>query len=106
MKISLFSQYNRTQDSPSRGWVVLRLSLIFVAIILLIISVKLVLDYSALVEERKQLEINLKKIKDEKAELEYYYTSPIDEYYVRKYAWELYRLVPRDGKNYITDPTK
>jgi len=81
-----------------------KLATIIVVIIILTLSVIQFMEYSKLENEKKEKEKRLEELQSKIDELNYYISSPIDEYYVRKFAWEIFGMVPSDGDVIIVNP--
>lgn len=82
----------------------IKLALVLIALFLLIASLKLLMDYTSLVEEKESKEQKYAEIQEHIDELQYYIDSPMDAYYVRKFAWEIFRMVPSNGKTILINP--
>lgn len=92
-----------------RGWLgkasfFIKLAVLLIVVILIIMSAKLIMDYSELRKRSDQLREQIRQEEEKIEELKYYIASPIDERYVRKFAGELLGLVPSDEKIYVTEP--
>ena len=87
-------------DRPilSKASFFVKIALLLISLMLLLASVKLVMDYTRMVEEAEQKQERYEEIQDRIDELNYYISSPMDEYYVRKFAWEIFHMVPSDKK--------
>ena len=75
-----------------------KLAMVIIALMMLIVSVKLLMDYSAMLEEKEQKKAHYSSLLERIDELNYYIDSPMDEYYVHKFAWEIFHLVPSNQK--------
>lgn len=95
------------EETPlGKAGIFIKISAVIIVLFLVIISIKLLVDYSELLEQKKILQRNLEKLDTEIDELRYYITSPMDADYVRKFAKELLGLVPSDEVIYISGSEK
>ncbi len=95
------------EDTPlGKAGIFIKISVVIIVLFLVIISLKLFMDYTELLEQKEILQRNLEKLDNEIDELRYYITSPMDANYVRKFAKELLGLVPSDEVIYITGSEK
>jgi cell division protein FtsB len=94
-------------DTPlGKAGIFIKISAVIIVLFLVIISFKMFMDYTRLLQQKEILEKNLEKLDGRIDELNYYISSPMDENYVKKFAKELLGLVPPDEVIYITDGDK
>ena len=86
------------KEPLSKASFFVKVALLLMAAVLLVVSVKYLLDFGAMEEEQNRKEHQYASLLDQIDELHYYIESPMDEYYVRKFAWEIFHMVPSDKK--------